>query len=338
MLAAGCGSTAAPGGNAPGSDISGQVFLSKSVTENGKPRQLVDGTRIKLEFTPQGEIRARAGCNHMSGPVNTSNSRLSTDGLAVTDMGCDKARHEQDTWLSGLLGSKPEWRYDGTTLTLKSGQTEIQLATKQPADLEGPTWVAETVVDGNTATTLQAPAWVTFKEGTVSAGNQCNVLGGRYQATPEKITFSEVTTTAVGCPQADEILPLLDGEMTYRIDDESLILTKPSGKGLQLKAGSTDDGLGGKQFVAADGKTQLKFADGGVTATVGCNDMTGSAVVAGGKLVVQQLGKTRKACEPAISEQEDKFAQLLKSFPDVEITGTGLRLRSSLGEMTFRTR
>ncbi|ALG13621.1 META domain-containing protein [Kibdelosporangium phytohabitans] len=338
LLAAGCGGggTTAPGGNQP--NLSGQVFLSKSVTEDGKPRQLVDGTRIRLEFTQQGEIRVRAGCNHMSGPVDTSNSRLSADGLAVTDMGCDKPRHEQDTWLTGLLGSKPEWRYDGTTLTLKSGATQIQLATEQPADLEGPTWVADTVVDGNTATTVQAPAWVTFKDGAVEAGNQCNQLGGRYQATPEKVTFREVTTTQAGCPQADEILPLLDGELTYRIDDETLTLTKPSGKGLQLKVGSTDNGLGGKEFVSADGKTQVKFADGKLNATIGCNDMTGSAVVAGGKLVVQNLGRTRKACEPAVMEQEDKLADLLKSFPDIQITGTGLQLRSSLGELALRTR
>lgn len=338
VLAAGCGGgTTAPSGNAPGSDISGQVFLSRAVTEQGRPRQLVDGTRIRLKVTEKGELRVQAGCNHMSGPVDTGGARLSTPGLSVTDMGCDKARHDQDQWLSGVLSSKPEWKYDGTTLTLRSGTTEILFAAKQPATLEGTTWVADTIIDKDVARPLPTPAWITFTDGTVSAGDGCNSAQGQYQATPEKITFREVASTLAGCPQAGEVLPVLDGDVPYRIQDETLTLTRPSGHGLQLKAGTVSDSLADKQYVSTDGKARLKFSDGKIDAGVGCNDLTGAAAVANGKLVVPNLSRTRKACEPALMEREDRFVELLKGFPEIQVTGTGLRLTSGAGELVFRT-
>jgi heat shock protein HslJ len=273
----------------------------------------------------------------MSGPVDTSGARLSTSGLATTDMGCDKERHDQDTWLSGVLSSKPEWKYDASTLTLKSGTTEILLDAKPPAALEGTTWVADTILDKDVARPLQAPAWIVLADGAVQAGDGCNSAQGRYQATPEKITFREVASTMAACPQADEVLPVLDGDVAYTVQDETLTLKHLSGAGLQLKAGTIDEGLADKQFVSADGKTRLTFADGKLTAGVGCNDLTGAAAVANGKLVVPHLSRTRKACEPALMEQEDKLVDLLKSTPQVQVTDTGLLLRASTGELAFRT-
>ncbi len=42
-----CGSRAASGGL---NDLRGRTFLSTGVTENGQPKQLVAGTRIRLSF------------------------------------------------------------------------------------------------------------------------------------------------------------------------------------------------------------------------------------------------------------------------------------------------
>ena len=45
----------------------GRTFLSTSVTENGAPRALVDGTRIELTFAEDDRVTANAGCNIMGG-------------------------------------------------------------------------------------------------------------------------------------------------------------------------------------------------------------------------------------------------------------------------------
>ncbi|CAM3621882.1 META domain-containing protein [Kibdelosporangium persicum] len=343
VLVAGCGQKAAPGNSAPSGtdpakDISGQVFVSQAVTENGQPRALADGTQITLELTDKRELRVRAGCNHIFAPADTSGGRLSTADLRRTDMGCDKARMDQDDWLAAVIDSKPAWEFDGTTLRLKSANTEIVFTAKQPTALEGTPWVVNTVVENTSAKPPAAPALLTLDHGTVLVTTPCNSLEGRYQATTEKITFHDVKSTDAACPQADEVLPVIDGELGYKVDGETLTFTHSSGKGLQFSVGSLDRNLADKQFASDDGRTVLTFKDGVVAATVGCNDMSGPAVTVNGKLIVQRPARTLKACEPALMEQEDQMMTFLTSSPEVLFDQTGLRLKSGQTELAFRQR
>src|SRR2546423_11077938 len=79
----------------------GRTFLSTSVTENGRPRPVVDGTRISLTFVADGHrLGAQAGCNQMGGPAAFEGGRLVVGDLATTEMGCDAPRHAQDEWLA----------------------------------------------------------------------------------------------------------------------------------------------------------------------------------------------------------------------------------------------
>src|SRR5262245_14958402 len=48
------------------SSLDGRTFLSTTVTEQGKDRALVSGTRVSLTFQ-EGRVGANAGCNSMSG-------------------------------------------------------------------------------------------------------------------------------------------------------------------------------------------------------------------------------------------------------------------------------
>ncbi|MFC0109932.1 META domain-containing protein [Kibdelosporangium aridum] len=340
VLVAGCGAQqqAGPSSTTSGDELKGRVFVSQTVTEKGKPRPLADGTHIQFEITDQGELQVRAGCNHMFGRVDTSNARLAItgQGLGQTEMGCDKVRLDQDQWLAGIISSTPAWELTGETLKLKTADTEIVLAAKQATPLEGPTWVTTTYVENDLARPSQTPAWLTFNSGKVLITTECNTVEGSYQATTETITFQDLKSTGGSCPQADAITPVLDGQLNYKINDESLSLTHPSGKGMQLRVGRVDGSLAGKQFVSDDGKTTLKFDNGKLTATAGCNDMTGSVVADNGKFVVQTLLKTRKGCEPAVMEQEDQLAEFLKSVPDFGFSNAGLFLKSGQTTMTFK--
>ncbi|WP_037251743.1 META domain-containing protein [Kibdelosporangium aridum] len=335
----GCGAQQQAGpSSTSGDELKGRVFVSQAVTEKGKPRPLADGTHIQFQITDEGELQVRAGCNHMFGRVDTSNARLALtgQGLGQTEMGCDKVRLDQDQWLAGVISGNPAWELTGDTLKLKTADTEIVLGAKQATALEGPTWVTTTYVENDLARPAQTLAWLTFAGGKVLITTECNTVEGTYQATTETIAFQDLKSTGGSCPQADAITPVLDGQLNYKINDESLSLTHPSGKGVQLRVGHVDGSLAGKEFVSEDGKTKLKFDNGQLTATVGCNDMTGAVVADNGKFVVQSLGKTRKACEPAVMEQEDRLAELLKSVPDFGFSSTGLFLKSGRTTMTFR--
>ena len=252
---AGCGrgtvsqaGSADPSGNEPW----GRTFLSTEVTENGQPRPLVTGTSIPLNFVEDGHrLGAQAGCNSMGGQADFAGGRLVVGDLATTEMGCDPPRHAQDEWLARFLTSRPEWSRKGATLTLDNGTTRIVLQDREVADpdrpLRGTKWVVDTIVDGQSASSVPpgAEAFVVFaKSGDEFQGNTgCNGMGGNSQVHEDtsKITFSQVISTKMACDDGRmrlerAVLATLDGDVAYRIEAAFLHLDGPNGHGLRLRA------------------------------------------------------------------------------------------------------
>ena len=260
VLAAGaCGRERIPQAGAAGSTSTssggepwGRTFLSTSVTENGQPRPLVDGTRITLNFFKDGHrLGAQAGCNHMGGAASFQGGRLVVNDMATTEMGCDPPRHAQDEWLARFLTSKPSWAREGATLTLESDTVRIVLEDREVADpdrpLQGTKWVVDTLVEGEAASSVPAgvEAYLTVEDGKRFRGNTgCNGMGGNsvvHEAT-STITFSEVITTKMACDDdrmrvERAVLGTLDGDVAYEIDADVLRLEGPGGRGLRLRAG-----------------------------------------------------------------------------------------------------
>jgi heat shock protein HslJ len=239
-----CGSGSGAGG---AGEVWGRTFLSTAVTEAGKARPLVADTQLRLTFE-NGQVRANAGCNHMSGPASVEGGRLSVSDLATTSMACDPPRMEQDSWLAAFLGGGPTWRLDGDDLVLHGGNTEIRLTDRRTADpdrpLHGTRWVVDSIIDSQAVSSVPAgaEAYLTFGEGNrVEGSTGCNSLHGSAVEQGDRITFSQLATTKMAC--ADEkmrlesaVLAVLDGEVTARIDADRLTLTRPDGRGLQLRA------------------------------------------------------------------------------------------------------
>lgn len=188
---AGCGrETNTQAGTAgPGGEPWGRTFLSTSVTENGQPKPLVEGTRISLRFDGERrQLGAQAGCNSMGGPASFDDGRLVVDDLATTEMGCDPPRHAQDEWVSRFLTSRPRSTLDGPTLTLDNGTVRMVLEDRKVAEpdraLRGTKWVVDTIIEGETASSVPAgaEAHVVIGDGddrdhfTGHAG--CNGMGG----------------------------------------------------------------------------------------------------------------------------------------------------------------
>ncbi|HYT38362.1 MAG TPA: META domain-containing protein [Acidimicrobiia bacterium] len=242
------GSTAGSTGGEPW----GRTLLSTSVTEDGRPRPLVDGTRITFTFSSAGEPRlgAQAGCNQMGGAASFEDGRLVVGDLATTEMGCDPPRHSQDDWMGRFLTSRPQWTMAGSTLTLDNGTTRVTLDDKKTADpdrpLRGTKWVVDTVVDGESASSVPAGAEadVVFGDDDRFTGSTgCNAMGGKSAVHDHTstITFSEVITTKMACDDdrmrlERAVLATLAGDVTYRIDAATLGLGGPKGHGLRLHA------------------------------------------------------------------------------------------------------
>ncbi|MGH2492995.1 MAG: META domain-containing protein [Candidatus Limnocylindria bacterium] len=241
-----CGSLAASGGTG---DLRGRTFLSTAVTENGQAKQLVVGTRIRLNFADDGaRVGANAGCNHMGGEARLENGRLIVGDLAMTAMGCDGGRSEQDEWLAKFLAGRPSLRLSGAELVLASGTTDIRLLDREVADPDRPLvatrWIVESIIDRNTASSIprgaSAHALLTA-DGGLTGTTGCNQMGGSVLTTSTTIRFSEVVTTKMAC-EPDRmrleraVLDVLRDEVKYEIEADLLRLRHPSGNGLDLRA------------------------------------------------------------------------------------------------------
>ncbi len=236
LLVTGCG-----GGSAEG--VTGKVFHSTSVTEQGRPRAMVDGTRVELRFTDDGRLLARAGCNHMQSPVSLDGGELAVSELSMTAMGCpDADLHTQDEWLSRFLSATPSWRLDGTNLVVAGGDTEIVLAQEVPATLEGGKWTVDTLVSGDAASSVPGGvvATLAFQAGQVEVSAGCNSGSARYRAEGERLVFEQLVLTDMACGQdamavEKAVTDVLQGQSTYEVDGQTLALTSASGAGVRLR-------------------------------------------------------------------------------------------------------
>jgi heat shock protein HslJ len=246
LLLVGCGSRAASGGL---NDLRGRTFLSTAVTENGQAKALVAGTRIRLSFDEEGRrIGVNAGCNHMGAEARVENGRLVAGDMAMTAMGCDGGRGEQDAWLAKFLAERPSIRSSATELVLASNTMEIRLLDRTVADpdrpLIGTRWVVESVIDRDTASSIPQGAVAHLQlsaDGTFTGNTGCNHMGGGAVIADPTIRFSGVFTTKMACEDSrmrleQTVLSVLHDTVSYEIESDQLRLRDASGKGLDLRA------------------------------------------------------------------------------------------------------
>ncbi|HEX7302236.1 META domain-containing protein [Lentzea sp.] len=223
--------------------MAGKVFHSTSVTEQGKPRALVDGTRVRLTFTEDGRLFAHAGCNQMQSPVSLDDGKLSVSELDMTAMGCPgPGRYAQDEWLSNFLSATPSWRMDGANLVVTGADAEIVLAPEVPAALEGGKWTVDTLVAGDTASSVPGGvvATLAFQDGRVEVSAGCNSGSAGYRVQGAEITFDQLVLTDKACGPDEmavekAVAEALRGQSKFTVDGQALALTNAAGDGVRLE-------------------------------------------------------------------------------------------------------
>lgn len=248
LLASGCGrgDYARTSGEL---ELTGRTFLSESVTEHGQARELVESTRISLDFTTDGQISANAGCNHLFGEVSIDDDRLEVGLMGGTEMGCDPALHAQDEWLMAFLQNSPAWSLDGDRLTLTTADTEMVLLNREVADpdrpLEGTRWLVDTISSGEAASSMWAgtegSAWLLIQGEHFTASSGCRDFEGGVGRGDEFLQFTDTVQTDPACPEelreVDEAMQeIFAAEAEYAIEADRLTLAGPDGVGLGLHA------------------------------------------------------------------------------------------------------
>lgn len=241
-----CGTDREPAPGDPDQlDLVGRTFLSDDVTVNDKPYPLAKGSQLRLTFE-DGSVGGSAGCNSMGGDASWDNGVMLVkgDSMMMTEMGCAEPLMQQDTWFSDILTSEPRLSQADTTLTLTSGDTVIIFTDEEvvvpDGSLTGTTWTLDSIISGDTASSnADVKSTLEFSdEGQLNGAFGCNGGGGAYTIEGDVISFGPLATTAMACePPASEVeeavLGVLQGDVTYSIDGESLVLSaqKVTGSG-----------------------------------------------------------------------------------------------------------
>jgi heat shock protein HslJ len=239
-----------PSPTLPPQGLDGRTFLSTSVTDDGADHPLVPGTRIRLNFNGN-QLGASVGCNSMGGTFALDGNRLMFQGGGMTEMGCDPARHAQDDWLFGFIGSQPTIALDGNNLTLTSGGTVIQLLDSEIAEpdlpLVGTLWTVDSIISGDAVSSMPQGVTATIligADGSVTLDTGCNSGGGRLTVDGQNLQFSDIATTeracdgAAGQVEALFLNVLQAPAIGYAIDAGSLTLMAGD-QGLQFRGSAT---------------------------------------------------------------------------------------------------
>lgn len=252
LMVSACGQGSADPGDAasPGaSALTGRAFLSTAVTQDGADRPLVAGSRIRLDFSTEGQVGIQAGCNSMSGRYRLEGDRLTlTDGLTSTEMGCPQPLMEQDTWISGLLTGGVRLTVDGDRLTVTGGTTTIRLLDERTAvpdvDLWETTWLLDGVEQGDTVSsaTVGTTPSIRFVRGTQGSGSGsvqvrtgCNTGSGPVDVTDGAATFGPVALTRRAC--TDPAATAIENAMVTVLQDGSPARFTIKGDRLRLSRG-----------------------------------------------------------------------------------------------------
>jgi heat shock protein HslJ len=266
------GAVAAPPGGSPLGAASAEgelwqrTFRSTAVQQQGEPRDLLPGTRIRLALR-DGGLEAYAGCGGVvgvaadsAGVVGVAADSAGVVGggrLVVTDLnvwrnGCtDDERFAQDLWLAAFLDRDPGWRLTGHELVLADGDTSISFTDSAEVAADPPLadtyWVIEAIVEGDSITPVPAfpqPYLLLPAGQRLEAFDGCNWISGSAEVAGDAITFGGVGTTKRFCPHSSLLVEmkifaaLADGPVSYRIEAGRLELSRTGGPGLRLRSQS----------------------------------------------------------------------------------------------------
>ena len=171
----------------------------------------------------------------MSGRASVEDGRLVVDDLAMTEMGCEPDRMEQDQWVADLLTSDPEITTPPDGFTLTGATTTVRFTTEPAPDdvpLEGTTWLLESTVDGDVASSSvggpdDALPRFRITDGRVVGFDGCDELAGPVEVTTDAIRAGgDLGGTERQCLVAGAPLAQLLAGSTYVVEGDRLTLTR----------------------------------------------------------------------------------------------------------------
>jgi heat shock protein HslJ len=222
------------------------AWVLTAATVDGQTLSLNEQYRVTMTIDGS-EIGGRAACNSYGGSFSMDNDSFHLGDIAVTEMACEPAVMQiESAFLSGLARVTSATRSgDNTSLTGDGVEFSFALLLPVPtAELIGTTWVLDTVIQGDTATSTVAGAEAATllfdADGTFIGGTGCRDLSGEYTVTGDTVQLNSFRADGE-CPsdiewQDGQVITVLESGFTVEITGDRLTATAPGGEGLLYRA------------------------------------------------------------------------------------------------------
>lgn len=181
----------------PNGDYQATAAVGHEIVADSTITVTFDGSRIVVN----------AGCNIMSGAYTIDSGRLVVGEMMMTAMGCPQPLMDQDAWVAAFLGSSPDVSSDGSTVTLTGrgvvaeSLTLSAIVEAAASPLEGTTWLLNTIVNGDAASSVPAGVVATLRidQGQLSLSAQCNQIHGPVTVADGMLTVTGLMSTKMAC-------------------------------------------------------------------------------------------------------------------------------------------
>ena len=193
---------------------------------------------------------------------------------------------------------------------------------------------------------------VTFdRDGRVSGTVSCNQFSAEYTTSGNQLSIGLAVSTLMYCSspagamdQEQRVLALLPLTAGYTVAGDTLILLDRGGNRLMTlaRAASTvdaplvgtrwrlagfSDSATARSALAGSSATVVFGADGRITGTTGCNDLSGPYATDDARISIGPLAVTERAClDPGLMRQERELLEALETAATYDIEGDRLTM------------
>jgi heat shock protein HslJ len=171
----------------------------------------------------------------------------------MTEMAClDNGVMDQEQVFSQALPLVTVYQVEGDRLTLASGDGAVEITAVDrevaipDAALDGTTWIADTIIVGEGASSMLAGTEVTMTmdvaAGDVHGKAGCNTFGGSVAVDGDTVVIGDLALTRMACKgdvmdQESLVVDILQAAARYSIDGNRLTIETDDDRALGFLAG-----------------------------------------------------------------------------------------------------
>ncbi len=231
---------------ATGSSIEGAWELESGIFD-GQPIPMVKTHPITITLD-DGSVGGSAACNGYGGRYSQRGDEIAFTEFAMTEMACfpEEVMVSEQTYINALFNVETA-SANGDQLVLRGSRTELvynQLEPVPTTDLQGTVWVLDSLVQGETVSTVSGDRATLelFSDGSFIGSTGCRTLTGEYVVSGAEVVFTSFAAhgecSADLARQDSQVISALEGGFRVEIEGDTMTTWVAGDEGLIYKSDS----------------------------------------------------------------------------------------------------